>query len=133
MLQLPPDDQLGTGATAPAPAATTAPAAAAATPTATPEAEEEPEAEETPAATTPVTSTTSVTSTTEISETDDMTDTVESDAGDDAAEPTVDLVTQLKAQGGFTILVDALEAAGLSDALEGAGPFTVFRTHRRRL
>ena len=119
VLQLATTAELDTVAAAPAAAATPAPAA-------TPEAEETPEAVETPAATAPVTSTTPVTTTTEVTTTDEMTDTAGTGDSQDASEATVDLVTQLEAQGSFTTLVDALEAAGLSDALQGAGPFTVF-------
>ncbi len=108
VLQLPTTEQIGSGATAPAAAATPAPAAAA-----------------TPApvtATTDVTSTTPITETGAVTETETMTET----AAPETAAPTVDLVTALEAQGSFTILVDALKAAGLTDALEGPGPFTIF-------
>lgn len=39
---------------------------------------------------------------------------------------TVDLVAALEAQGSFNTLVQALEAANLTAALQGAGPFTIF-------
>ena len=124
-LQLPAADELGTGATAPAAAATTEPAEA------TEDAAEEPAAATTPAAgaTTPVTATTEVTTTTEVTATDDMTDTEETgDAADDtAAAPGVDILTMLEAQGGMTILIDALKAASLDDTLmKDPGPFTIF-------
>ena len=41
-------------------------------------------------------------------------------------EPTMDIVETAVADGRFTTLVAALEAAELDDALAGAGPFTVF-------
>lgn len=39
---------------------------------------------------------------------------------------TKNLITLLKAQGNFTALLTALDAAGLTDALRDAGPFTIF-------
>jgi len=42
-----------------------------------------------------------------------------------AAEPGT-IVEVARAAGGFTTLVAALDAAGLTSALEGEGPFTVF-------
>jgi uncharacterized surface protein with fasciclin (FAS1) repeats len=38
----------------------------------------------------------------------------------------VNLVATLEAEGGFSTLIQALEAANLTAALEGAGPFTIF-------
>jgi uncharacterized surface protein with fasciclin (FAS1) repeats len=114
-LQLPTRAQIGAGATAPAPAApapaaTATPAAAAvaaATPTATVAPSEE------------VTATETVTGTATAPETAPSTTTDESAAS-------VNLVEALRAQGTFSILVQALEAAGLASALQEAGPFTIF-------
>ncbi len=116
VLQLPTENEISSGATAPAAAATPAPAAPAATP--------EPEEEAEPAATTPVTATTGITATEAMTETDATAE--EPAAEEEAAEPAVDLITALEAQGSFTSLVDALTAAGLTDALRGPGPFTIF-------
>jgi uncharacterized surface protein with fasciclin (FAS1) repeats len=74
-----------------------------------------------------------VTSTTEVTGTDTVTDTEASDAEatpeaeeEAGAEASVNLVAALEAAGSFNTLVQALNAAGLTDALEGAGPFTIF-------
>merc|ERR1712241_1407096 len=40
--------------------------------------------------------------------------------------PVPDIVETAISAGNFTVLVEALETAGLVDALKGAGPFTVF-------
>ena len=42
------------------------------------------------------------------------------------AAATADIVDTLAADGRFTTLISALEAAGLDEALRGPGPFTVF-------
>ncbi|MEX1020308.1 MAG: fasciclin domain-containing protein [Litorilinea sp.] len=47
-------------------------------------------------------------------------------ADDEAAESSVDLVAALRANGSFDTLVEALEAANLTDALVSGGPFTIF-------
>ncbi len=44
----------------------------------------------------------------------------------EAPAPTADIVDTAVAAGQFTTLVTAVQAAGLVDALKGAGPFTVF-------
>ena len=43
-----------------------------------------------------------------------------------AAATGSDFVAVAEANGNFSILIQALEAAGLTDDLQGAGPFTVF-------
>ncbi len=43
-----------------------------------------------------------------------------------SAAATTDIVDTLTADGRFTTLISALEAAGLDQALRGTGPFTVF-------
>merc|ERR1712241_1302453 len=40
--------------------------------------------------------------------------------------PVPDIVEAAISAGNFTVLVEALQTAGLVDALQGAGPFTVF-------
>merc|ERR1712228_588650 len=40
--------------------------------------------------------------------------------------PVLDIVETTISAGNFTVLVEALQTAGLEDALKGAGPFTVF-------
>merc|ERR1712157_210602 len=40
--------------------------------------------------------------------------------------PVLDIVETAISAGNFTVLVEALQTAGLVDALKGAGPFTVF-------
>merc|ERR1712194_116424 len=40
--------------------------------------------------------------------------------------PVLDIVESAISAGNFTVLVEALQTAGLVDALKGAGPFTVF-------
>merc|ERR1712070_134361 len=40
--------------------------------------------------------------------------------------PVPDIVETAISSGNFTVLVEALQTAGLVDALQGAGPFTVF-------
>ncbi len=129
-IQLPTEDQLGTGATAPAAAAETTAPATEATDAAADEAEDE---ETAPAAdvdaTDTVTATESVTDTADVDATSSVTDTTEAEteADTEAATPDVDLLTLLEAQGGMTILVDALEAASLDDTLmRDPGPFTIF-------
>lgn len=43
-----------------------------------------------------------------------------------AAAPEGDIIETAAAAGGFTTLARAIEAAGLTEALKGEGPFTVF-------
>jgi len=88
---------------------TTTESATSATPTATPKA----------SAT--VSTTEGVTQTTSPSATGTTTTTKGS-----AAKGSVNLIQSLEAQGSFTTLVQALKAANLTAALEGAGPFTIF-------
>jgi len=140
VLKLPTKDQVSSGATpaatkAAVAAATATPAAAAgalgaaattaatATTTATTEtaATETPEAVTTPKASATVSTTTGVTNTASPSETGTTTSTKST-----AAKGSVNLIQALEAQGSFTTLVQALEAANLTAALEGAGPFTIF-------
>ncbi len=47
-------------------------------------------------------------------------------AADGAAQDSANLIATAKQAGNFTILVQAIEAAGLSETLSGNGPFTVF-------
>jgi uncharacterized surface protein with fasciclin (FAS1) repeats len=122
VLQLPTREQINAGATAattPAPAATPVPVATAAP--ATPETEAvTPTTEVTP--TTPLTPTEAITGTGTTTDTGTTTGTT----GGSPATGSVDLVAALNAAGSFDTLVTALEAAGLSSALQGAGPFTIF-------
>lgn len=125
VLELPTTAEIGT--ITPAPATTAADA----------EPEEQAAEEETqapaatPTAAEPVTGTTGVTATTEITATAGVTDTAgaetdEATGGEDATT-LADIVTLLEAQGGMTILVDALQAASLDDTLaRDPGPFTIF-------
>jgi uncharacterized surface protein with fasciclin (FAS1) repeats len=54
-----------------------------------------------------------------------MTDTADSEAATETSG--TDIMTTLEAQGGMSILVDALKAASLDDTLtKNAGPFTIF-------
>lgn len=46
--------------------------------------------------------------------------------GQTGAAPAQDLVEVAQAAGSFTVLLQAVEAAGLVDVLKGEGPFTVF-------
>lgn len=117
-LRLPTREEIGAGiAPAATPAATATPAGAAARAAATPTA--------TVAAGEEVTATTGVTTTEEVTATEPTTATSTSGpATEDGAG--VNLVAALEAAGSFDTLVQALKAAGLADALEGAGPFTIF-------
>lgn len=127
-IKLPTREEIGAGIVAAAtatPAATASPtgaaaaAAAAATATAT--------ATETPEATGTVTSTTGVTNTNTPTMSDTgatTTTTGTSNRGSSTAG--VNLIAALEAEGGFDTLVEALDAANLTAALEGAGPFTIF-------
>jgi transforming growth factor-beta-induced protein len=45
---------------------------------------------------------------------------------DTVAEPTMDIVETASAAGDFSTLVAAVEAAGLTETLQGEGPYTVF-------
>ena len=65
-------------------------------------------------------------STTSESTTTEATTTESSDAMDDSAEDPGTIVDVAAADGNFTTLVAAVEAAGLVDTLSGEGPFTVF-------
>lgn len=133
VLKLPTRDQVSAGVTpaatkAPVAAATATPAGAlaaagATTTTTTAEAEttESAEATATPKASETVSATESMTETASPSESDTTTSTKGT-----AATGSVNLVQALEAQGSFTTLVQALEAANLTAALEGAGPFTIF-------
>ena len=47
-------------------------------------------------------------------------------ATDEPAAPATNIVETAKAAGGFRSLSAAIEAAGITDTLNGAGPFTVF-------
>jgi transforming growth factor-beta-induced protein len=53
-------------------------------------------------------------------------DTVLLPASDEAAMETMDIVDTAVADGRFTTLVAAVQAAGLAETLKGEGPFTVF-------
>jgi uncharacterized surface protein with fasciclin (FAS1) repeats len=68
-------------------------------------------------------SSTAVTTTTGVTTTGTTTDT---GASSTSAAPGVNLVEALEAQGSFSTLVQALEAAGLTTALEGSSDFTIF-------
>ena len=120
-IKLPTREEIGAGiAPAATPAATTAAAtpagaaaaaaAAAATPTATVTAAES------------ITDTETMTETGTTTATGTTTGTGSATTGATA----VNLIAALEAQGGFSTLVQALEAANLTAALEGAGPFTIF-------
>jgi len=143
-IDLPTRDQLGTGATAPAAtttstttATTTSTATTTTSTSATAEADTTEEAattaedtaatttESTTSTTTPVTSTTGMTSTSQVAATDEMTDTADSGAATETSG--TDIMTTLEAQGGMSILVEALKAASLDDTLvKNDGPFTIF-------
>lgn len=109
-LQLPTAAQIGT-TQAPAPAAT-------------------PAATTRPATTGTATTTTTTTTTMADDEADEEEDAVadeeEEEASDTSADASVDLVAALRAAGSFGTLVEALEAANLTDALVTGGPFTIF-------
>jgi uncharacterized surface protein with fasciclin (FAS1) repeats/nucleoid-associated protein YgaU len=132
VINLPTRDAIG-AVVAAAPAATT-PAAAATTPAAATTAPTSTLAAATPTATRAATTTledsTAMTDTEPVTGTTPSTSTATTGAGgaDDADTPaaTVDIVASLRANGGFDTLLDALTAANLTDALEGAGPFTIF-------
>ena len=118
-INLPTLDQIAAGATATPGAATPAAAAPAATAT--------PVATATVAPT--VTTTATVTTTTTTTGTTTGTTTAEATATPEPEEEgaaSVNLMAALEAAGSFNTLVEALTAAGLTDALEGAGPFTIF-------
>jgi uncharacterized surface protein with fasciclin (FAS1) repeats len=128
-IKLPTREEIGAGIT---PAATTAPtatatpagaaaaaAAAAATTTTTVTATATPTVDDTEA----MTETETVTGTTTTTATGTTTSTSGAGASTGAG---VNLVAALEAEGSFTTLLQALDAAGLTAALEGAGPFTIF-------
>lgn len=141
VLRLPTRDEIGAVGAAPVrtptPAATTASTTTTSTttteeeePTATPEPEEE-DATSTGSSTTvtdteEITATTPVTGTEPVSESDTPTETESMSNGSSAGGGSVNLIAELEAEGNFTTLVEALQAAGLDDALSDAGPFTIF-------
>ncbi len=133
VLQLPALDELGTTATAPASTTSTATAADETTDTAA-TAVTDTTAEEAPAvdATEAVTDTATTTDTADMTATDAMTDTeststmADTGSTSDATAADSNIMQQLEAAGNFTTLVNALQEAGLADALESAGPFTIF-------
>ncbi|MBN2203530.1 MAG: fasciclin domain-containing protein [Thermoleophilia bacterium] len=57
---------------------------------------------------------------------EDEQEEVAGEADSSPAAATADIVDTAIAAGDFTTLIAALEAAGLDEALRGAGPFTVF-------
>jgi basic membrane protein A and related proteins len=59
---------------------------------------------------------------------DDMADdaAADDDMGDDAAAEPMDILGTADAAGSFSLLVGAVDLAGLGDALSAEGPFTVF-------
>jgi uncharacterized surface protein with fasciclin (FAS1) repeats len=130
-IRLPTREEIGAGI-APAATATSTPvgaaaaAAAASTATATATATETTtdtvEATATPDASEEMTDTETVTNTAITTATGATTST----GGTTWTESGVNLVAALEAEGGFDTLVEALEAANLTAALEGAGPFTIF-------
>lgn len=123
VINLPTEAEIGAVA-APAAAATTA---------ATPAAAATPEATATTAATTAVTATTPVTGTSAVTSTASTTSTTgvgttgtatqTTTTGSTSAAGTILDVAQKN--GNFTILLDAVQQAGLEGALSGSGPFTV--------
>jgi uncharacterized surface protein with fasciclin (FAS1) repeats len=129
-IRLPTREEIGAGiAPAATEAATTAPAgaaaaaAAAANATATPTATAEAESEVTDTEAVTGTATTTATGTTTSTGT---TGTGDASDDDETGGSEVNLVAALEAEGSFSTLVQALEAANLTAALEGAGPFTIF-------
>ncbi len=116
VINLPTEDEIGSGATAPA--------AAAETEVETPAADETEAVTDTAAVTgtAAVTTTGTVTGTDAITDTEAVADTEEADSA--AADG--DLVDVLVASGNYRTLLAGLEAAGLVDALRAEGPFTVF-------
>lgn len=117
-LRLPTTAEIGAGIT---PAATTAPAAAATATPAGAAAAAAAAATATPEASAAVTETATLTETATTTATSATTGT-----GGTTAAAEVNLVAALEAQGSFSTLVRALEAANLTTALEGAGPYTIF-------
>jgi uncharacterized surface protein with fasciclin (FAS1) repeats len=127
IVKLPTLDQIKANATAPAAAATAAPAAApAAAATAAPTAAAAPAVASPAAETTVMTETATTTAT--VAATTTTTAKPAATPTKAAAGSTAggSLVAVAEANGNFTYLVKALQAAGLNDDLEGAGPFTVF-------
>lgn len=122
-LNLPTQAQIGAGI---APSTT---AAATPTPAATAQAVATPTSALSSGAltsTTTVTETETTTSTGTTTPTGTTTGTTGTGTTGTGTTATVDLVAALEAQGSFNTLVQALEAANLTAALEGAGPFTIF-------
>lgn len=116
VIQLPTQEQLDSGAVAAVTPAATAAATTAATPAATTATTTTTTAAATPAATATAAATTAAalpTATTAASTTG-------------AAASGSDIISALEANGNFTILLQALDAAGLTSQLEGAGSFTLF-------
>lgn len=123
-IRLPTRDEIGAITPAATPAATATPAgaaaaAAAAAATATTTATATPTVDDTES----MTETETVTGTTTTTATGTTTST--SGAGATTGSG-VNLVAALEAEGSFSTLLQALDAAGLTAALEGAGPFTIF-------
>jgi uncharacterized surface protein with fasciclin (FAS1) repeats len=126
-IRLPTLEEIGAGITSsatPAATATATPAgaaaaAAAATATATTTATSETAA---PEETEVMTDTEVVTGTA----TTTATGTTTNSTSSSSSSSSVNLVAQLEAQGSFSMLVQALEAANLTSALQAAGPFTIF-------
>jgi uncharacterized surface protein with fasciclin (FAS1) repeats len=122
VINLPTEAEIGSVAAAPAAATTAAtPAAAAATPAATVAATTTVTATTPVTGTSAVTTTTAATGTTGVGATSTTTRTATTSAA--AAGTIIDVATEA---GDFTILLDALQQAGLESALSGSGPFTVF-------
>ena len=118
VLRLPTTAEIQSGATV---VATAAPAATVATPAPVP-ATTAAAAAPVVTATAAVSASSPVTSSSAVSSTAAMT----SATGTKATGGELDLVATLKAAGSFDTLIKALTAAGLVDALKGAGPFTIF-------
>jgi len=140
VLKLPTREEIGAGAVAaatqaPAATATATPAGAAAVAgAATQETETTTEtvtatatATAIPKASTAITSTSGVTKTGTTTETGttSTTNSTSSNSGS-SSSASANLVETLEATGGFSTLLQALRAANLTPALEGAGPYTIF-------
>jgi uncharacterized surface protein with fasciclin (FAS1) repeats len=124
-IKLPTREEIGAGI---APAATATPAgaaAAAAAASATTTATVKATATVTPDASDTLTDTGEITDTATTTATGTTTTTTGAKTGATTGE-SVNLIAALEAEGGFSTLVQALQAAGLTAALEGAGPFTIF-------
>lgn len=121
-IKLPTRAEIGAGI---APAATPAATTAAATPAGAAAAAAAATATATPAASGSITGTETMTETSTTTATGTTTSTSGTGSATTGATA-VNLIAALEAQGGFSTLVQALEAANLTAALEGAGPFTIF-------